>query len=194
MGNERIHVDQFVDDLASDEASEGKNRMDKIRIYPDPILRKKAQTIENIDGKVKDIADRMARVMYANKGIGLAAPQIGILSRILIVDLGEGRRVLINPEIVEGEGESLMEEGCLSLPTIEVPVKRMEKVFVKGRDLEGKEVSLELFGFPGRVYQHEIDHLNGILIIHHISRLKRELLIKRMIKALTLPQKKGSIL
>jgi len=168
--------------------------MDKIRIYPDPILRKKAQTIENIDGKVKDIADRMAKVMYANKGIGLAAPQIGILSRILIVDLGEGRRVLINPEIVEGEGESLMEEGCLSLPTIEVPIKRMERVFVKGRDLEGKEVSLELFGFPGRVYQHEIDHLDGILIIHHISRLKRELLIKRMIKALKPPQKKGSIL
>ena len=168
--------------------------MDSIRIYPDPILRKKAQTIENIDGKVKDIADRMAKVMYANKGIGLAAPQIGILSRILIVDLGEGRRVLINPEIVEGEGESLMEEGCLSLPTIEVPIKRMERVFVKGRDLEGKEVSLELFGFPGRVYQHEIDHLDGILIIHHISRLKRELLIKRMIKALKPPQKKGSIL
>jgi peptide deformylase len=194
MGNERNHVDQFVDDLASDEASEVKNRMDSIRIYPDPILRKKAQTIEKIDGKVKDIADRMAKVMYANKGIGLAAPQIGILSRILIVDLGEGRRVLINPEIVEGEGESLMEEGCLSLPTIEVPIKRMERVFVKGRDLEGKEVSLELFGFPGRVYQHEIDHLDGILIIHHISRLKRELLIKRMIKALKPPQKKGSIL
>jgi hypothetical protein len=78
MGNERIHVDQFVDDLASDEASEGKNRMDKIRIYTDPILMKKAKTIENIDGKAKEIADRMARVMYANKGIGLAAPQIGI--------------------------------------------------------------------------------------------------------------------
>ena len=71
-------MDQFVDDLASDEASEGKNRMDKIRIYTDPILMKKAKTIENIDGKAKEIADRMARVMYANKGIGLAAPQIGI--------------------------------------------------------------------------------------------------------------------
>ena len=69
--------------------------------------------------------------MYANKGIGLAAPQIGILSRILIVDIGEGCRVLINPEIVGGEGESVMEEGCLSLPTIEVPVKRMEKVFIQ---------------------------------------------------------------
>jgi peptide deformylase len=168
--------------------------MDDIRIYPDPILRKKAQTIENIDGKVKDIADRMAKVMYANKGIGLAAPQIGFLNRILIVDIGDGCRVLINPEIVGGEGESVMEEGCLSLPTIEVPVKRMEKVFIRGRNLESKEVSLQLFGFPGRVYQHEIDHLNGILIIHHISRLKRELLIKRMIKDLKLPQKKGSIL
>ncbi|NWF94033.1 MAG: peptide deformylase [Syntrophaceae bacterium] len=185
MGNERIHVDQFVNDLALDEASEDKNRMDKIRIYPDPILRKKAQTIENIDGRVKDIADRMARVMYANKGIGLAAPQIGILSRILIVDLGEGRGVLINPEIVEQEGESVMDEGCLSLPNIKVPVKRNEKVLIRGWNLECKEVNMELFGFPGRVYQHEIDHLNGVLIIHHISRLKRELLLKKMRKDLS---------
>jgi peptide deformylase len=165
--------------------------MDKVRIYPDPILRKKAQPVENIDGKVEAIADRMAKVMYANKGIGLAAPQIGILSRILIVDIGEACKVLINPEIVEGEGESILEEGCLSLPTIEAPVKRMEKIFIKGRDLRGKEVGLELFGFPGRVYQHEIDHLNGILIIHHVSRLKRELLVKKMLKKLKHLQGKG---
>jgi peptide deformylase len=165
-----------------------------IRIYPDPILRKKAQFVENIDGKVKDISDRMAKVMYANKGIGLAAPQIGILSRILIVDIGEGSKVLINPEIVEGEGESVMEEGCLSLPTIEVPVKRMEKVFIRGWNLESKEVNLELFGFPGRVYQHEIDHLNGVLIIHHVSRLKRELLVKKMFKDIKRLQRKGSII
>jgi len=165
-----------------------------VRIYPDPVLIKKSAPVQNIDGKIKMVVDRMAEVMYANKGIGLAAPQIGILSRILIVDIGEGCRVLINPEIVRGEGESVMEEGCLSLPTIEVPVKRMEEVFIRGQNLESKKVSLELFGFPGRVYQHEIDHLNGILIIHHISRLKRELLIKRMIKDLKLPQKKGSIL
>jgi peptide deformylase len=168
--------------------------MDNIRIYPDPILRKKALFVENINGKVKDISDRMAKVMYANKGIGLAAPQIGILSRILIVDIGEGCKVLINPEIVEGEGESVLEEGCLSLPTMEVPVKRMEKIVVRGRNLESKEVSLELFGFPGRVYQHEIDHLNGILIIHHISRLKRELLIKKMLKDIKRSREKGSVL
>jgi len=168
--------------------------MDELLIYPDPILRKKAQPVENIDGRVKDIADRMGKVMYANKGIGLAAPQIGILSRILIVDIGEGCTVLINPEIVEGEGESLMEEGCLSLPTIEVPVKRVEKVFIRGQNLESKEVSLELFGFPGRVYQHEVDHLNGILIIHHISRLKRELLIKKMLIDIKRSRGQGSIL
>jgi len=86
--------------------------MGEIRIYPDPILRKKAIPIKNIDGKVKEIADRMAEVMYANKGIGLAAPQIGIPNQIFVVDIGEGRRVFINPEIIEGDGESLMEEGC----------------------------------------------------------------------------------
>ena len=168
--------------------------MDKIRIYPDPILRKKTLPLNNIDGQVKEIADRMTEVMYVNKGIGLAAPQIGIPSKIIIVDFGKGLRVLINPEMIEGEGETVMEEGCLSLPTIEVPVKRMEKVFVKGRDLQGKEVSLELFGFPGRVYQHEIDHLNGILIFHHLSRLKRELLVKKILKDIKRSRGEGSIL
>jgi peptide deformylase len=95
---------------------------------------------------------------------------------------------------VEGEGDSILEEGCLSLPTIEVPVKRMEKVVVRGRDLEGREVNLELLGFPGRVYQHEIDHLNGILIIHHISRLKRELLVKKFLKEIKRSREKGSVL
>jgi peptide deformylase len=168
--------------------------MENIRIYPDPILRKKAQSVEDIDAEVKDIADRMAQAMRANKGIGLAAPQIGVLSQIIVVSHENTWKALINPEIVEGEGESLMEEGCLSLPTIEVPIKRMEKVFVKGRDLQGKEVSLELFGFPARVYQHEIDHLNGILIIHHISRLRRELLVKKILKEIKRSRGKGSIL
>ncbi len=158
--------------------------MDEIRIYPDPILRKKAIPIKNIGSQVKEIADRMAEAMYANKGIGLAAPQIGIPSQIIVVDLGEGLRTFINPEIVEGEGESVLEEGCLSLPNIEVLVKRKDKVFIRAWDLDGKGMNLELIGFPGRVYQHEIDHLKGILIIHHISRLKRELLIKKMLKKL----------
>ena len=165
-----------------------------VRIYPDPILIKKAAPVQNIDEKIKTVVDRMAEVMYANKGIGLAAPQIGVLTQIIVVDTGEGLRALINPEIVEGEGESLMEEGCLSLPNIQVPVKRMEKIFIRAWDENGKELRLELTGFPGRVYQHEIDHLNGILIIHHISRLKKELLVKRMLKDLRQSQGKGSIL
>jgi len=168
--------------------------MNEIRIYPDPILRKKAKPIENIDGRIKEIADRMAEVMYTNRGVGLAAPQIGIPNQIIVVDIGEGWRALINPEIIEGDGESVMEEGCLSLPTIEVPVKRMDGVLVRAWDLDGKEMSLEPSGFSSRVYQHEIDHLHGILIIHYISRLKRELLIKRMHKDLKRLKEEGSIL
>jgi peptide deformylase len=169
-----------------------REEMDDIRIYPDPILRKKALPVKNIDGQVKEVADRMAESMYKNKGIGLAAPQIGLLSRIIVVDLGEGLKTLINPEMVEGEGESILEEGCLSLPNIEVPIKRKDKVFIRGWDLDGKEVNLELMGFPGRVYQHEIDHLSGILIINHLSRLKRELLIKKMLKGRKQSEGKGS--
>jgi peptide deformylase len=126
----------------------------------------------------------MAKTMYVNKGIGLAAPQIGIPSQIIVVDLGAGLDILINPEIIEREGESVLEEGCLSLPTIDVPVKRMDKVLIQAWNVEGKELRLELSNFPARVYQHEIDHLKGILIIHHISRLKRELLIKKMLRRL----------
>jgi len=170
--------------------AESKERMDEIRIYPDPILRKRAAPIKNIDGKIKEMVDRMVDTMYANKGIGLAAPQIGILNQIIVVGLGKDWRALINSEIVEGEGESVMEEGCLSLPNIEVPVKRMEKVFIRAWNLDREEVSLELSNFLGRVYQHEIDHLRGILIIHHISRLRRELLIKRMIKDLKRSQER----
>jgi peptide deformylase len=158
--------------------------MDNILIYPNPVLIKRAQSVDNIDGRVKEIADRMTNVMVAHRGIGLAAPQIGILRRIVIVDTGEGCTPLINPEILEGEGESVMEEGCLSLPTIEVPVNRNETILIRGWTLENREVNLELSGFPGRVYQHEIDHLNGILITHHVSQLKRELLVRKMLKEL----------
>jgi peptide deformylase len=190
MGISRV-IDKKTRDLFK---AESKERMDEIRIYPDPILIKKAVHVENIDGKVKTTVDRMAEIMYANKGIGLAAPQIGMLRQIIVVDTGEGLKVLINPEIVEGEGETTIEEGCLSLPNIEVPVKRRQKVLVRGRDVEGREVNWEIYDFLARVYQHEIDHLNGILIIHHISRLKRELLVKKMLKDIKRSRGKGSIL
>jgi peptide deformylase len=156
--------------------------MDAIRTYPDPILMKEAGFVRNIDGQVKEIVDRMVETMCANRGIGLAAPQIGILSQIIVVGLEDGWRALINPELVAGEGESILEEGCLSLPPLEIPVKRKVSVFIRARDLDGKEMNLEVSGFSSRVYQHEIDHLHGILIINHISHLKRNLLIRKMIK------------
>jgi peptide deformylase len=167
--------------------------MDEIRVYPDAILRKKAGGVQNIDGQVKEIVDRMAEVMYANKGIGLAAPQIGISLQIIVVGLENGWKAWINPELVSGEGESILEEGCLSLPALEVPVKRKEKAFLRAWDLDGKEMNLEVSGFSSRVYQHEIDHLHGILIIDHISALKRKLLIKKMIKDQKRAQKKSVV-
>jgi peptide deformylase len=141
-----------------------------VRIYPDPILIKKATSVQHIDGQIKALIDKMAEVMYAYQGVGLAAPQVGISERIIISDIGEDLRALINPEIVEGEGESILEERCLSLPDIKVEVKRKQKIWVRGWDVDGKEVNGEVSDFLGRVYQHEIDHLNGILIIHHLSR------------------------
>jgi peptide deformylase len=181
MGRKTLHV----------ETEEG---MEEIRIYPDPVLVKKALPVQNIDGKVKMVVDRMAEVMVAYKGIGLAAPQVGVSRQIIIVAIGLGLGTLINPEIVGGEGESILEEGCLSLPNIEVMVKRKQRVLVRGWDLEGKEVIREISDFLGRVYQHEIDHLNGILIIHHTSRLKRELMIEKMFNDLKHLKKKGSVL
>jgi peptide deformylase len=165
-----------------DEWRNPKEETGYVRIYPDPILIKKATPVRHIDGQIKALIDNMAEVMYAYQGVGLAAPQVGVSERVIIVDIGEGLRALINPEIVEGEGESILEEGCLSLPEIEVAVKRKQKILVRGWGVDGKEVDGEVSDFLGRVYQHEIDHLNGILIIHHLSRLKRELLVKKMFK------------
>jgi peptide deformylase len=168
--------------------------MDEIRIYPDPILLKKTEQVRNIDGKVKEIVEHMIKVIYLNRGIGLAAPQIGIPSQIIVVGLENGWKALINPEFVAGEGESVLEEGCLSLPAIEVPVKRKERVFIRAWNLEGKEINWEVSGLASRVCQHEIDHLHGVLIINHVSRLKRKLLIRKMIKDQKRSQRKSLIL
>lgn len=156
--------------------------MDEIRVYPDPILMKEAEPVPNMDGQVKEIVDRMIQAMYANHGIGLAAPQIGIPLQIFVAGDENGWRGFINPEVLAGEGESTLEEGCLSLPDLVVPVKRKETVFIRAWDLEEKEMNLEVSGFPGRVYQHEVEHLHGKLIIDHISRFKRKLWMKKMSK------------
>ena len=110
---------------------------------------------------------KMSKIMYSRKGIGLAAPQVGTLERVIIADIGEGLISMINPEILTGFGEDYMDEGCLSLPDTVVNVKRQQSVFVRYLDKNEREKESELDGLTARVIQHEIDHLNGVLIIDH---------------------------
>ena len=154
--------------------------MSDIRIYPDPILRGKSLPLEIIDSKAKEMIDEMIRIMYAYKGIGLAAPQIGILFRVIVVDTEQGAIPMINPEILESEGEDTAEEGCLSVPEIRVNIIRGSKILVRGIDLEEKEIELEVSGLLARVFQHEIDHLEGKLIIDSLPGLKRNLFKSRL--------------
>jgi len=154
----------------------------KIIKYPDPTLRKKSKHVERVDKEIKQLIEDMAETMYASRGIGLAAIQIGVLKRVIVVNIGEGLVALVNPEILEGEGGTQMEEGCLCLPGIMVEVKRSEKIKVKGLNDKGEEIVIDAEGLLARALQHEIDHLNGILIIDKVSRIKRELLTSKLRK------------
>lgn len=153
----------------------------ELRRYGDSVLRKGAEEVSDINSEIEEIIKEMFRVMYEAKGIGLAAPQIGISKRIITLDLGNAPLALINPIIVEkGRERDRMEEGCLSLPGIEVDIERPYEVFIKGVNLDGKEVEIEGRGLLARVFQHEIDHLNGVLIIDKVSFIKRQFLINKL--------------
>lgn len=157
----------------------------KIVAYPDPILRKKAKPVKIIDEKIKKLVEDMVETMYAAAGIGLAAPQVGESLRVITVDVthkGEGLVALINPEIISSEGECAEEEGCLSVPDFKETVRRKKKVLVKGLDLEGKEIQIPAEGLLSITFQHEVDHLDGILIIDRVSRLKRDIFKKKLKK------------
>jgi len=159
----------------------------KIVTYPDPILRQKAEPIKEVNDEVRKLIDDMAEVMYQDDGVGLASPQIGVSKRIIVLDAGEGFSAMINPEIIElSKEEESMEEGCLSLPDIRLQVKRPTKIVIRGLNEKGEPVEFEKDGLMARVYQHETDHLNGILIIDHASTVQRQLLrskIKNLEKA-----------
>lgn len=131
----------------------------------DDILRKKSRTVEKINERILQLLDDMAETMYKGNGAGLAAPQVGILKRIIVVDIGDGLIKLINPEIVEKQGEQQDEEGCLSVPEIIGEVKRPYKIKVKGLNELGEEIEIKATGFLARAFCHEIDHLDGILFI-----------------------------
>jgi peptide deformylase len=158
-------------------------------ILPDPLLRQASAPIERVDTDIKRLADDMLETMYDAPGIGLAAIQIGVPRRMLVIDLSrEGEEktplVFINPEIVASSDErSVYEEGCLSIPDYYAEVERPAQVTVKYVDRDGKEQTAEADGLLATCLQHEIDHLNGVLFIDYISRLKREMVIKKFTKA-----------
>jgi peptide deformylase len=151
--------------------------------YPNSILRKKCAPIETIDAEVVQLARDMLETMYEDKGIGLAAPQVGITRQLIVLDIGDGPLALINPKIIEAEGSDTMEEGCLCLPGINVDVERSARVRVTGLTPKGEEVDIDADELLARALQHEIDHLSGTLIIDKVSKLKRDLLIKKYKKA-----------
>jgi peptide deformylase len=144
----------------------------KIIQYPDPILRKVAPPVKVFDRKLASAAQRMIATMYRNKGVGLAGPQVNLLERILVIDTSENRdqpRVVINPEILHSEGKIAMEEGCLSIPDVRIRVVRAAQVTVKAQDELGRFFQVTASDLEAVVFQHEIDHLNGVLILDYAS-------------------------
>ncbi|MDI7862181.1 peptide deformylase [Rhizobiaceae bacterium n13] len=158
-------------------------------ILPDPLLRQVSQPFERVDSDVTRLADDMLETMYDAPGIGLAAVQIGVPRRLLVIDVskeGEDKKplVVINPEIVASSDQrSVYEEGCLSIPDYYAEVERPAAITLNFLDREGKQQTIEADGLLATCLQHEIDHLNGVLFIDHISRLKRDMVIRKFTKA-----------
>ncbi len=162
----------------------------EIRKYPDAVLKKRAEPVQTVDGELQRLIDDMIETMYAANGVGLAAPQVGVSKRLIVVDVsrageeeGPSLIILLNPEIVESQGEAKSEEGCLSLPDFVTSVERAEAVVVRGLDREGKEVTIPAEGLLSMAFQHEIDHLEGTLILDRASFLKREFYKKQLKKS-----------
>jgi peptide deformylase len=159
----------------------------EIVTYPDPILQRPTEKVTEFDKELRTLAADMFESMYNAIGIGLAAPQIGVSKRITVIDLSNQKHpkdkiVLVNPEIVHKEGKQVEEEGCLSLPDIRDKVSRAAKVKVHAQNLEGKTIELEGTELLARAFQHEIDHLDGVLFPWRLSALKRDLILRRIRK------------
>ncbi len=161
----------------------------KIITYPHPVLRNKTAAVTEFDGDLRQLIDDMKETMYAAPGVGLAANQIGVSLQVVVIDRAtdpeeKKQLVLINPEILEGEGSQVDEEGCLSIIDLCADVKRFQKIKVRARDIEGNEEEFEAEDRFARIIQHEVDHLNGVLFIDRISSLKRTLYKRRLKKEL----------
>ncbi len=167
--------------------------------FPDPRLKRVSRPVERVTDELRALAADMLEAMYDEPGIGLAAPQLGEPVRLIVMDTDwteEGAErnplVLLNPEILEREGTLLWTEGCLSVPDFTAEVERAARVTVRGLDLDGRELRLEAEELKAVCFQHEIDHLDGILFIDRISRLKRSLYVKKRQKALRRELEEGS--
>ncbi|HTM09473.1 MAG TPA: peptide deformylase [Verrucomicrobiae bacterium] len=157
--------------------------------YPDPILKKVAQPVKNITGETAQLIENMVETMYAAPGIGLAAPQVGVSRRIIVLDTdhenpGKHLLKLINPEIRRRDGEVIWEEGCLSVVDFTVEVKRAARVELSAVGVDEQEISIDAEGLLAVALQHEIDHIDGKLILDRVSRLKRDLYLRRLKKLL----------
>jgi len=157
----------------------------EILIWPDPVLKKKASSVARVDDSIRTLVNDMFETMYAADGVGLAAPQIGVLKNVIVLDTTprqpESKPVaMINPEIVSTEGRTVYTEGCLSIPGEAEDVERAAKVTVRFLDPDGKQQTLEAEGLLAVAIQHETDHLLGTMFVDHLSSLKREMIRKRM--------------
>lgn len=148
----------------------------EIRIYGDPVLRQRAPEVTEIDGRLKVLVQDMLTTMYEAPGVGLAAPQVGVQKRLFVYDLHDdkGPRTIVNPEVSEARGEWTYEEGCLSVPGMSWPIVRPKEVHLTGLDLEGNEVSIDADEFEARVFQHELDHLDGVLLVDRLDPDQRK--------------------
>ena len=149
-----------------------------IRQYGDPVLKERAREVENIDGALANLVDSMIETMYEAPGTGLAANQIGVQRRVFVYDVGDGPKTVINPCIVESVGEWVYEEGCLSVPGLTWQIVRPNTVHLVGLDLDGNEISIEGSELEGRVFQHELDHLDGILLVERLDDAQRKEALK----------------
>jgi peptide deformylase len=156
--------------------SANKNKL-TLKYFGEDILRQRASEIKTIDDSIVELSKQMHELLKRADGVGLAAPQIGVSKRIIVIDLGDKKNIftVINPEIVSSSSELInWEEGCLSVPGINIDVLRPAKIIVKGQSVTGKEVNIEADGLLARVFQHEIDHLDGILFIDRIEKFKKD--------------------
>lgn len=151
----------------------------KLRIYGDPVLIGGVKQVEKITDEHRRILSEMARLMYETSGVGLAAPQIGIDLALIVVDGGDGLYKLVNPKITKKEGQWSMEEGCLSIPGVGVKVKRAKKITLEALDESGKPLVLEAEDMLACIFQHELDHLNGTLIIDHAPLSEKKKILKK---------------